>query len=120
MNNRLHNATNPNQGSFKRVLCVCSAGLLRSPTLANVLAQKGYNTRSCGSSQGWALIPLDAVLLEWADEVVFVNIQNHSEAALNFDLSKHKVKILDIPDEYTFMHPELQEECLKQYEEIND
>ena len=48
--NRLGNSRNIYQGKDKRVLCVCSAGLLRSPTAANVLHKEfGYNTRACGS-----------------------------------------------------------------------
>jgi len=68
---RLSNTGNIYQGSAKRVLCVCSAGLLRSPTAANVLhLHWGYNTRSCGASPHYALIMLDEVLLTWAQEVV--------------------------------------------------
>jgi predicted protein tyrosine phosphatase len=70
--NRKHNSKNPYQGKFKRVLCVCSAGLLRSPTVAWVLSNEPYNfnTRAAGIDVGHALIPVDDVLLEWADEVV--------------------------------------------------
>lgn len=70
--NRMYNARNPHQGKYKHVLCVCSAGLLRSPTTAWVLSNEPYNfnTRSVGIDTGHALIPLDDVLLEWADEIV--------------------------------------------------
>ena len=48
--NRIANSTNPFQKDYKRVLCVCSAGLLRSPTAAYVLSQApyNYNTRAAG------------------------------------------------------------------------
>jgi predicted protein tyrosine phosphatase len=70
--NRKWNAKNTYQGKFKRVLCVCSAGLLRSPTAAWVLSNEpfNYNTRAAGLDIGHALIPVDDVLIEWADEVV--------------------------------------------------
>lgn len=70
--NRVYNCKNPNQGKYKRVLCVCSAGLLRSPTTAWVLSNEpfNYNTRAAGLDVGHALIPVDNVLLEWADEIV--------------------------------------------------
>ena len=57
--NRLHNATNPYQGSYKKVLCVCSAGMLRAPTAAVVLSRPPYdfNTRAVGTDLGTALIP---------------------------------------------------------------
>lgn len=75
MNNRIYNCKNPAQGKFKKVLCVCSAGLLRSPTIAEVLSQEPYNfnTRSCGWDHSFALIPIDDVLVEWADEIVVVD-----------------------------------------------
>ncbi len=41
---------NPYQGKYKRVLCVCSAGVLRSATTAVVLSKEpfNFNTRSAG------------------------------------------------------------------------
>ena len=73
--NRKYNAQNPYQGKYKRVLCVCSAGLLRSPTAAWVLSNPpyNYNTRAAGLDTGHALIPVDDVLLEWADEIMCMN-----------------------------------------------
>ena len=47
--NRLSNVNNRFQGNFKRVLYVCSAGLLRSPTLAEILSQAPYNFNTRGS-----------------------------------------------------------------------
>jgi predicted protein tyrosine phosphatase len=60
------------QGSDLRVLCVCSAGLLRSPTMARVLTSRySYvNPRAVGISQEYALIPLDKVHLFWADLIL--------------------------------------------------
>jgi len=59
--NALHNCTNPHQGTSKKILTVCSGGLLRSPTLANVLHKNyNYNTRSCGVHD-YALIQFDEV-----------------------------------------------------------
>jgi len=42
--NQLYNVKNSSQGSTKKVLTVCSAGLLRSATLQNMLIREyGYN-----------------------------------------------------------------------------
>lgn len=110
--NALHNANNPYQGTAKKVLCVCSAGLLRSPTAAVVLQQKyGYNTRSCGIHD-YALIQYDEVLEHWADEIVVVN----GNLALDFNFPKDKLIVLDIPDMYDYMNPELQNIIIEQYE----
>jgi predicted protein tyrosine phosphatase len=81
--NALHNVTNPYQGKDKRVLCLCSAGILRSPSCAVVLNSKyGYNTRAAGVTD-YALIPVSTALLEWADEIAGKNLadeQSFSEA----------------------------------------
>ena len=54
---------NEYQGDSKRIVCVCSVGILRSPTLANILIKQGYNVRACGSCIELALIPLSANLI---------------------------------------------------------
>lgn len=107
---------NPFQGKDKRVLFVCSAGILRSATAARIYAQK-YNTRSAGS-ENYALIPVTHELLLWADEVVFVNPENHRRTTERFDLDtfKCKIVILNIPDKYEHMHPKLIESFHEQYE----
>jgi len=111
MNNRFWNARNNNQGDFKTALCVCSAGLLRSPTLAWVLSNPpfNFNTRAAGSSQSFAMIPVDNVLLHWADFVFFVNKENQEEVAHSFDLEGKHVITLNIPDNFRFRDPKLVE-----------
>lgn len=111
---------NPYQGADKKVLFVCSAGILRSATAARIYAKK-YNTR-CAGSESFALIPVTADLLLWANEVVFVNEENHMSVSSKFDLdsfTKLKVKVLNIPDQYEHMHPELIKAFKKQYEPVN-
>lgn len=105
--------SNPYQSIRHRILFVCSAGLLRSPTGAYVGAMRGYNTRSCGSTQKYALIPITANLIEWAETIVFVNKENYDETLRVFDDSGFeqsvidKARILDIPDRYEAFHPTL-------------
>lgn len=71
--------TNASQGTNKRLLFVCSAGLLRSPTAAMVASKRGYNARSCGSSIKIALIPFSKNLFLWADVIVFMNSDNEDQ-----------------------------------------
>lgn len=98
---------NPYQGTDKRLLFVCSAGLLRSATAANLFAKKGYNTRSCGSA-GYALIPFSENLNQWADRIFFVSQENLQDTARKgFELDMSKVRILDIPDIYEYNNPDL-------------
>lgn len=115
---------NPYQGTDKKVVFVCSMGLLRSATGARLYAHK-YNTRSAGSCSD-ALVPLSRALVVWADELVFVNKDNYEMAlrtypidgsdAYLFMLIRDKAKVLDIPDAYEHMHPKLKEAFATQYE----
>ena len=67
--NQSFNVHNYSQGITKKVLTVCSAGLLRSATLQNVLIKEyGYNVRNCGTIESYALIPISEALVIWADE----------------------------------------------------
>lgn len=120
--NRRGNARNPYQGDTLKVLCVCSAGLLRSPTCANVLHQEyGYNTRAAGANGEYALVPVDAVLCEWADEIVFMEKEHYDLVRNDFaDILQHKrVLILNVPDKYEWNHPELRRLIQKQYEDTS-
>jgi predicted protein tyrosine phosphatase len=112
---------NPNQGKAKKVLCVCSAGLLRSPTLAWILSNEpfNYNTRAVGTSNDYALIVLDEVNLQWADVVVFVDKENHSIARYEFAelIDNMECHVLKIPDVYQFRHPKLIEAATNQLKE---
>jgi predicted protein tyrosine phosphatase len=103
--NQLGVAKNPYQTDAHRVLCVCSAGVLRSPTIANVLHHGfGYNTRSAGSCLDYALIPVSEALLHWADEIVFAESSNAHETESNYPgmLDNKTVYSLDLPDEYSW------------------
>lgn len=118
--NQLSNVSNPFQGKAKKVLCVCSAGLLRSPTLANVLHKElGYNTRAVGVAKEYALIPITEALVAWADEIVFVDSECKVYLSReDWELIEEwgvKVLILDIPDEYNWNEEDLQSLCLSEY-----
>lgn len=109
--NRLANAKNNFQGEYKRVLAVCSAGLLRSPTTAFVLSQEpyNYNTRAAGLTPEFALVPVDSVLLHWADEIVCMSEAQAVELygrllALGYN---KPVISLDIEDNFEYRNPKL-------------
>lgn len=109
--NRMRNARNPHQGPNRKVLCVCSAGLLRSPTTAAILSRPpwNFNTRAAGLSNDYALIPVDPVLLSWADDVVVM--EPWMAEQLRPEMEKHArstpVHVLDIPDNYGYMDDKL-------------
>lgn len=121
MNNRLHNVTNPNQTKVKKVLCLCSAGLLRSPTTANVLHQTyGFNTRAAGVAADYALIPVDDVLLAWADEILCVSKEVRHDLLMYFpELNKDpRVLSMNLPDRYQWNDKELINCIKEQYQEL--
>jgi predicted protein tyrosine phosphatase len=111
--NRLGNCHNSFQDhhKHKRVVCVCSAGLLRSPTAALVLSQEpwNYNTRAVGLIPEFALVPLDRVLLEWGQEFVCMT-KEHAEGV---QAMLHKygmikpIVVLNVPDQFSYRNTEL-------------
>jgi predicted protein tyrosine phosphatase len=118
MMNRLHNCKNPYQGKYKKVLSVCSAGLLRSPTIAWLLSQDpyNYNTRACGIHD-YALVPLDQVLLTWADEIVCVQLDHEvvvNKLLADCGLDTPVINLM-IPDNFEYRNPELIEMIRRVY-----
>lgn len=120
------------QGSALKVLTICSAGCLRSPTAATLLSNEpfNFNTRSCGLDEEFAIVPISPALIAWADVIVTMEpwmdttvrgllasiIDANSFSAHN---SKDRTLIcLDIEDNYEFMQPELQQIMLDKFKEI--
>jgi len=110
------------QGPRKRLVFVCSAGMLRSPTAAYVATTLGYNARSCGSAN-YALIPLSVNLIEWAETIYFVNEENYYEALDNFqdhseyfEMIQTKAVIWDIDDIYNYNDYSLKENIKRRLE----
>lgn len=105
--------SNEYQGSARRVLFVCSAGMLRSATAAKVGNSMGFNTRACGS-ENYALIPLSVNLISWADVIYFVNSYNFVSAKHTFfedydtkSMLDDKSTVWDIEDIYNYDDPQL-------------
>jgi len=115
--NRIANCSNSYQGKYKRVLAVCSAGLLRSPTTAFVLSQPpyNYNTRAAGINEDFALIPVDEVLLEWADEIVCMNKEQQIRLEKMLGDKKKPIQNLEIDDCYEYRSPKLIKLIKKNY-----
>jgi predicted protein tyrosine phosphatase len=121
--NRLGNTNNRYQkvATYKRVVCVCSAGLLRSPTAAFVLSQEPFNcnTRAVGLIPEFALIPLDQVLLDWADQFVCMTREQADAVQEMLDSIKLETRVvcLDIPDNFGYRDPELMRMITERYTE---
>ena len=113
---RMLNADNSHQGNLKKVLCVCSAGLLRSPTAALILSTDpfNFNTRSAGIEDSYALIVVDIVLLTWADEIICMDKNQArrinkmiADAPYGTFLEADKIHVLDCPDNFGYRNPQL-------------
>lgn len=117
--NRLHTSQHPCQGEFKKVLCVCSAGINRSPTAALVLSGPpfNFNTRAAGVHSQWCLIPIDEVLVWWADEIVFME-ESHVKLIEHMIPQETQTIILDIPDNHMYRSIELQQMIADKYKEV--
>lgn len=124
--NQLQNVRNPYQNPARRVLCVCSAGLLRSPTLANILQQKPYNfnCRAVGVDVGHALIPVTEALLHWADLVIAVDsftARSVKHLYNDFNISEADLPLIamSIPDKYARMDKKLIAAIKKELKQLN-
>lgn len=109
MMNRLGNAGNRFQGKTKKVLCVCSAGLLRSPTMAHVLSSDpwNFNTRAAGMSKEYALVPVDLVLATWADEIVVVESWMQEQLRVDYPDLSAPIHVVQLTDSFEYRDPAL-------------
>ena len=117
--NQLGVLFNAYQGKHKKVLTVCSAGCLRSPTAAHILSSEpfNFNTRCAGTSKEYAIVALDEALIVWADVILCMDsdhqyvinqMQNKlaEEASAMFEYDYKQVINLEIEDDYSYRDPE--------------
>ena len=116
--NRMGNAKNGYQGSYKKVLLICSAGILRSPTAALVLSMPpfNFNTRAAGIDPDFALIVVDEFLLHWADEVVCMSPKQAHQLKNDFGYD-NPIVCLNIDDDYVYRDPVLMALIKERYEQ---
>lgn len=100
-----------NPPSPTRVLFLCRHNRMRSPTAERLFAKRpDLEVRSAGTSSD-ALTRVNARMLEWADLVFIMDDQQRRSLGRRFDghpTLEHLI-CLDIPDDFTFMQPELVE-----------
>lgn len=102
------------------LLFLCSRNRWRSPTAERIWRNHPFlSVRSAGTSRA-ARRRLSAADVTWAD-FLFVMEQKHKSRLLTDfgDLVQHKpVHVLDIPDDYQYMSPELVEMLTASVESI--
>jgi predicted protein tyrosine phosphatase len=97
------------------VLFICGKARQRSPTADQIFANTpGWETDSAGLSAD-ADVPLSAEQVEWATHIAVMEKRQLTRLRKAFPklVSGRKLVLLDIPDTYAFMQPELIE-LLKQ------
>jgi predicted protein tyrosine phosphatase len=125
MLNRLANVHNKYQDliAFPRTLCVCSAALLRSPTIGFVTQNPPYNrnSRAAGIVNEYALIPVDQVLLEWADEIICVEEEHKQfveKMLKKFEIEDKTIYLINVPDNFKYRDQRLINLIQKELERV--
>ena len=91
------------------LLFVCSQNRLRSPTAEAVFsAYPGVEAISAGTNND-AATPISGDLIEWADVVFCMEKVHRNKLSTKFKsaFKTKKLVVLDIPDNYEYMDPEL-------------
>ena len=92
-------------------LFVCSYNQMRSPSAETVYSNdEGLSVLSAGTDRN-AKTPLSADLVEWADIILVMEPVHRSRMNRQFGslLRSKRIVVLDIPDNYRYMDPELVE-----------
>lgn len=91
------------------LLFICSKNHWRSPTAEKIFGKLPIvKTRSCGTANSARKV-ISSADIEWAD-LIFVMEQSHKQrikSLFSDALRSNKLFVLDIPDDYKFMDPEL-------------
>ncbi len=94
---------------MKKLLFVCSENKLRSPTAEAVFADyAGIEAIGAGTNSD-AETPVSGDLIEWADFILVMEISHRNKISKKYKelLKDKKLAVLDIPDIYECMDPEL-------------
>ena len=93
------------------ILFVCSMNKWRSPTAEHLYAKHPFvNVRSAGTSGG-AKRTISCRDVRWADMIFVMEYKHKQRISAEFrqELNGKELIVLDIPDDYQYMDPELVE-----------
>jgi predicted protein tyrosine phosphatase len=94
---------------MQKILFVCSQNKLRSPTAEQVFSEiPGLDVLSAGTNHD-AVTPLSSELVEWADKIFVMENMHREKLQKRFrsSLKGKKIICLGIPDNFSYMDPEL-------------
>ena len=93
----------------QKLLFVCSQNKLRSLTAEKMFERNAdFAVKSAGTEQG-ARVKITAGMIGWAD-MIFVMERKHRDRLkqrFSEEIKEKRVILLNIPDNYDFMQPEL-------------
>ena len=92
-----------------KLLFVCSENRLRSPTAEAVFSEyDGIEAIGAGTNKD-ANTPVSGDLVEWADQILVMEKSHRNKISKKYreQLRGKKLSVLDIPDIYDYMQPEL-------------
>ena len=94
---------------MKRLLFVCSENRLRSPTAEAVFSEYQEVEAIGAGTNSDAETPVSGDLIEWADIILVMEKSHRNKVSKKYkELLKNKrLVVLDIPDNYECMQPEL-------------
>jgi len=93
----------------QKILFICSQNKLRSPTAEQVFSETpGLDVLSAGTNHD-AVTPLSPELVEWADKIFVMENMHREKLRKRFrsSLNGKKIICLGIPDDFSYMDPEL-------------
>lgn len=93
----------------KHVLFICSQNKLRSPTAETFFSDHPAIEVDSAGLNNDAIVPLSIEQIEWADLILVMEKAHRNRLNRKFGsaLGKKRIVVLDIPDEYDYMDPEL-------------
>jgi predicted protein tyrosine phosphatase len=94
---------------MKNLLFICGANKLRSPTAEQVFAQYPDVETDSAGVRADAEQRVSAEQIDWADLIFVMEKSQRVKVARQFQkaLKGKRIICLDIPDDYTYMQPEL-------------
>ena len=94
---------------MKKLLFVCSENRLRSPTAEVVFSEYDEIEAIGAGTNADAVTPVSGDLIEWADIILVMEKVHKAKISKKYQglLKGKRLVVLDVPDNYVYMQPEL-------------